>query len=171
MKAKQINGNIQVFSTLKQFSNYTLADGSTVINFHLSDKEVLEAEGFFDYVEKPIGENQKKTAVYFDEENQIYTYDVIDKTPEEINAEYQATIPNTVSQRQLRTQLVIQGINLSNIQTAIDSLQEPDKSIAQIAWDYAVVFERKDPLLIAIASSLNLTESDLEQIYINASKL
>ena len=174
MKAKNINGNIQVYSQQqfeRQFNNYILSDGSNAILFYLSDKEVLENEGFFDVITPEIQEGEKLGGIYFDEVNQVFTYPIIQKTVEEIEAEYQATIPQTVSQRQLRTQLLLNGFNLADIQTAINALQDPQKSIAQVAWDYAVVFDRKDPLLVAIATSLNLSESDLKQIYINASQL
>lgn len=80
-------------------------------------------------------------------------------------------LPKTVSQRQLRTQLVLNGFNLDNIQNAINTLQEPDKSIAQIAWDYAITFERDSPLLISLGFSLGLSQSDIDNIFLNASKL
>lgn len=80
-------------------------------------------------------------------------------------------LPKIVSQRQLRTQLVLNGFNLDAIQTAINGLSEPDKSIAQIAWDYAITFERNSPLLVIVAQMLGLTESDIDTIFLNASSL
>lgn len=80
-------------------------------------------------------------------------------------------LPKIVSQRQLRTQLVLNGFNLDAIQTAINGLSEPDKSIAQIAWDYAITFERNSPLLVVVGQMLGLSESDIDTIFLNASAL
>lgn len=79
--------------------------------------------------------------------------------------------PKVVSQRQLRTQLVLNGFNLDSIQVAINELSEPNKSVAQIAWDYAITFERDSPLLMCLATNLGLTVDEVDTIFLNASKL
>jgi len=144
--------------------------------FHVTEKvsggyehrtDLHEVDGIFDLIIPEILENQKLGEIYFNEENQVFTYQVLQLTVEELKSR----IPQTVSQRQLRTQLVLIGFNLTDIDTAINSLSEPDKSIAQIAWDYAITFERESPLLVSLALMLGLTETDLENIFINASKL
>lgn len=90
---------------------------------------------------------------------------------DEINYYNKSLIPNTISQRQLRTQLALNGFNLSDVQAVIDSLPDPNKTIAQIAWDYALTFFRDDTLLNSIADILGISESELNDIFINASKL
>lgn len=80
-------------------------------------------------------------------------------------------LPKVVSQRQLRTQLVLNGFDLNDIQLAINELSEPNKAIAQIAWDYAITFERDSPLLMCLASNLGLTVDEVDTIFLNASKL
>lgn len=92
-------------------------------------------------------------------------------TENEIIEHNRSLLPNIVSQRQLRTQLVLNGFNLDSIQTAINELTEPNKSIAQIAWDYAITFERDSPLLMCLASNLGLTIDEVDTIFLNASKL
>lgn len=93
---------------------------------------------------------------------------VLEKEIEEIEREY---MPKCVSQRQLRTQLVLNGFDLNSVQLAINELTEPDKSVAQIAWDYAITFERDSPLLVCLASNLGLTQNEVDEIFLNASKL
>lgn len=93
---------------------------------------------------------------------------VLEKDIEEIEREY---MPKCVSQRQLRTQLVLDGFDLNDVQLAINELTEPNKSIAQIAWDYAITFERDSPLLICLANNLGLTQNNVDTIFLNASKL
>ncbi len=174
MKGKNENSIIVLYSIQefeRRFNNYELSDGRKVVLFYLSDKEVLENEGFFDVVLPEIQEGEKLGDIYFDEENRIFTYPVLNKTQEEIDAQNRAFVPQTVSQRQIRTQLVLSGFNLTDIDAAIDSLSEPDRSIALIAWDYAVTFERESPLLVSLALILGLTDTDLDNIFINASQL
>lgn len=91
-----------------------------------------------------------------------------DFNEEEYNRQF---LPKIVSQRQLRTQLVLNDFDLNDIQTAINALTEPNKSIAQVAWDYAITFERDSPLLISLGESLGLSQTDIDNIFINASKL
>lgn len=98
MKAKNTNGNIIVYSDEQfktQFNNYNLKDGSNVILFYLSDKIILESEGFFDVVVPGVLEGERLGLIYFDEENKVFTYPVElipAKTPEEIAAEIENEI-------------------------------------------------------------------------------
>lgn len=102
------------------------------------------------------------------DENEIEIVDYFENEEQEYNRYF---MPKCVSQRQLRTQLVLNGFDLDSIQTAINSLTEPNKSIAQIAWDYAITFERDSPLLMCLATNLGLTQNEVDTIFLNASKL
>lgn len=104
MKAQNQNGNIIVYSSEQfkiQFNNYTLINSKDVMLFYLSDKDLLESEGFFDVVVPIIQENEKLGSIYFDEENKIFTYPVLEKIPEEIAAEIENEIQR---QKQLQYQ-------------------------------------------------------------------
>lgn len=92
-------------------------------------------------------------------------------TESEIIEKERSLLPKCVSQRQLRTQLVLNGFDLNDIQIAINELSEPNKSIAQIAWDYAITFERDSTLLMCLATNLGLTQNEVDTIFLNASKL
>jgi hypothetical protein len=41
----------------------------------------------------------------------------------------------------------------------------------KITWEYALEFRRDDPLLLQLAKNLNLTEEQIDQFFIAASKL
>lgn len=156
-------GFIREFSTIpNSFFSMNYNEGQRTDGYHLLENEIHQQDGFFDLVIPEINENQKLGEILFDEMNNIFTYQIEEKTIE---------IPQTVSQRQLRTQLALNGFDLNDVQLIINSLPDPNKTIAQIAWDFALTFFRTDPLLIAIAGALNISESDLDQIFINASKL
>ncbi len=67
--------------------------------------------------------------------------------------------------RQLRLALLSSGVNLTDITTAIDAMEEPTRSYASISWDYAIIFERRDPLISAVTGILGLTEAEIDQIW------
>lgn len=82
-----------------------------------------------------------------------------------------AIVPEIVTPRQFKTAVVMSGIQLSQIDQVINSMQEPDKSIAYIAWEYALEFERTHPLISQIGNSIGLTSKDLDDIFILANSL
>lgn len=90
---------------------------------------------------------------------------------EEIITLKKASVPETVSRRQLRLALVLSSFDLSIIDGVINQLPEPNRSFALIAWNDAIVFERKDALLNQLAGRLGLSEDNLDDLFINASKL
>ena len=72
MKAIEINGQIKKFSSLpKVWKNYT--------NFQNASTELQQQEGFFDVVVPDYTSGiQELGDLYFDEENNYYTYEVVD---------------------------------------------------------------------------------------------
>ncbi len=106
--------------------------------------------------------------LFWDFQNQIY-YKVSNE--EELAAAKKASVPETVSRRQLRLALVLSSFDLSMIDAQINQLPEPNRSFALIAWNDAIVFERKDALLNQLAGQLGLSEDNLDDLFINASKL
>ena len=80
-------------------------------------------------------------------------------------------VPQTVTKRQAKQQLVIDGL-YAQVQAAIDSITDPnDKLMMQIYWDDSQEFERNHPQLIALGSALGLTSEQIDTMFINASKL
>jgi len=78
-----------------------------------------------------------------------------------------ATIPPySITPRQCRLLLLQQGL-LSDVENMIASQDEATK----ITWEYALEFRRNDPLLLQLGNNLNLTEEQIDQFFITASKL
>jgi len=101
----------------------------------------------------------------------LRAWDVIALTPAEIEAAQKARVPQTVTRRQARHALLLAGL-LDNVQPAIDSIADPvQRSMAQIEWDDSQQFERKRPLLIALAAALGLGEEALDNLFIQAAQL
>jgi len=53
----------------------------------------------------------------------------------EVIEEPTIVIPSIITARQLRLQLVLNGFDLNTIDLIIDSLPEPNKSIARVSWE------------------------------------
>ncbi|CUX20331.1 MULTISPECIES: hypothetical protein [Agrobacterium tumefaciens complex] len=71
-----------------------------------------------------------------------------------------------ITRRQLRLTLVRNGISLAAVDAAIAALPEGlEKEEAQIEWADASEFERTHPTLVLIASSLNLTELQVDTMW------
>jgi hypothetical protein len=88
MKAKNTNGNVQLYSEQQFESQFNFYNNTHL--WHLSDMEVLEAQGFFDVVVPIIREGEKLGAIYFDDLQQVFAYPIEQipaKKQEEIEAE------------------------------------------------------------------------------------
>ena len=75
MKAIEINGKIKVYNTLpKSWSN-------VIGGFHLLSDEQLESYGFYNVVTPEHNQSvEELSEIYFDSDNDVFTYDVSDKT-------------------------------------------------------------------------------------------
>lgn len=87
-------------------------------------------------------------------------------------------IPNTptyaispITARQIRLALLGAGVSLQMIDSAISQMPEPQKSYAQITWEYANVFEREHPMIEGLGSQLGLTSEQIDQLFLGASAL
>jgi hypothetical protein len=78
--------------------------------------------------------------------------------------------PQQVTMRQARLALLGAGL-LAGVDAAIASLPEPDKSAAQIEWEYAAVVQRGSGLVPAMGAALGMTEAQLDALFITASGL
>ena len=75
-------------------------------------------------------------------------------------------VPQSVTPRQVRLVLLAQGL-LASVEAMIAQQDEATR----IAWQYASEFRRDDPLLLSLATSLNLTEQQLDDFFIAANTL
>lgn len=79
-------------------------------------------------------------------------------------------VPDSITMRQARLQLHAIG-KLSAVQDAINQLPEPPKTSAQIEWDYAAVVERASPFVALLTPALGLSDEEMDELFIQASKL
>jgi hypothetical protein len=70
-----------------------------------------------------------------------------------------------ISPRQVRLALTLSGISLSQIDTFLDSMNEPDKSLAKIEWEYAQSFKRDNTLVNQMAALMGLTSQQVDDLW------
>lgn len=141
--------------------------------YHLYNEnfEITHAQFFIE------GE-QPENAIYIEVNNFIKakvnpeTLEVYEgATPEEIEEANKVKVPESISQMKLRKQLILSGISIASIDAMIQSLPEPNKSLIYTMWEYAVVFDRNNPELNQMASALEVTQEQLDDIFINGNLL
>lgn len=100
----------------------------------------------------------------------------IEMTPDEI-AEFEASrgpahdpIPDMVTMRQARAALLESGL-LQSVNAAIAGMPGNDGDLARISWEYSQHVERNWPLVSMLRASLGLTESQINNLFVSASKL
>lgn len=93
-------------------------------------------------------------------------------TPEEILEFNKNKVPKTISQMKLRMQLILSGISVASIYTIINQIPDlTQRELILTKWEYAVTMERKDPMLNQMAELLNITQLQLDEIFVNGNKL
>lgn len=109
----------------------------------------------------------------YPEEPQGMDFQVIDKTPtpEEIEQANKLIVPESISQMKLRKQLILSGFSIASIDALIQSLPQPNRDLIYTMWEYAVVFDRHNPELNAMAEMLGVTQEQLDEIFINGNLL
>ncbi len=80
------------------------------------------------------------------------------------------SVPVSVTPRQLRLLLHRKGL-LPRVDGAIASLVGEAKAVAQIEWDYAIHYDRDNPMLVQLATAIGLTSADIDQMFVDASQL
>jgi hypothetical protein len=82
------------------------------------------------------------------------------------------TVPESISARQVRIWLLQHGILLQQVDTAINSIQDPIlRDITKVEWEYAPYIERSHPMLVPLAQALGLTQDQLDTAFIEAQNI
>jgi hypothetical protein len=78
-----------------------------------------------------------------------------------------AIVPFEVPTWRLRAILAISNLEQS-VTDALDQLSDPQKTIAKKAWDFGSKTERSSPTVDFIKGVLNLTDAQVDDIFIHA---
>ena len=80
------------------------------------------------------------------------------------------SVPRSITMRQARLCLHKHGM-LAGVHPVIDALPEPDRTAAQIEWDYSSVVERRQGFVLTIAQALGISDEQLDALFIEAATL
>lgn len=76
-------------------------------------------------------------------------------------------VPQAVSPLQAKAALLNHG-KLDEVETYVETSTDP---LVYLAWTSAIEFKRESPMLISIANALSWGSSDLDALFIEASKI
>lgn len=76
----------------------------------------------------------------------------------------------TVTRRQALRALHSAGL-LSQVETAINALPEPQRTAARIDWENATDFRRDFPLLLQLSAALGLSSTDIDNLFTAAAAI
>lgn len=96
--------------------------------------------------------------------------DAVVNNPSYIEPVIETPVPQEITMRQARLALLDIGL-LANVQTAINTLPEPDKTKAQIEWEYSNALQRDNPFVTTLGTALGLSSDDIDNLFITASGL
>lgn len=131
----------------------------TVIDCDTTFKLTSEFEGL-----------QEGTFIPKDESNYFYRklIEAIDSGKIEIVPYIeQVPIPTSITRFQALAVLASMGL-LATVRTMVSN---SDNEVMKLAFDNALEFKRTSPMLLELAGQLNLSASDLDTLFINASKI
>lgn len=87
--------------------------------------------------------------------------DVVPPLPQSDN-----TVPQKVTPRQIRLALNNAGLR-ETVENAVANSDQATKDW----WEYSLDIERKNPLIISMATTLNITEQQLDNLFVLAATL
>jgi hypothetical protein len=113
------------------------------------------------------------TTTYIGVIDGLHTWEVRDESGIVIgvnqSAELTQAVPESVSARQIRLWLVRNGVPLTSVDAAIDSIPDQlQRDSVRVEWDYAPYVERSHPMLVPLAAALGLTEQQVDQAFTEA---
>ena len=76
-----------------------------------------------------------------------------------------------VTPRQMRQALILSGVSMDMIDTALNALPEPAKSLAHAEWEYSISFKRNRPLVNSVGAMLGWTQDQLDSLWTFAGTL
>jgi hypothetical protein len=94
----------------------------------------------------------------------------IHPAPAEITAIAKAKVPASVTMRQGRLALLAAG-KLAQVDAAIASLPEPQKSAALIEWNFSNELQHGNAFVATLGAALGLSDAQVDQLFITAAAL
>lgn len=130
----------------------------------------LTGKIYLDGVEIPLDDSTPQFQQYLNDKDTVgVTY--VSATESELVEINKPKVPESISQMKLRKQLILSGISITSIDALIQSLPQPSRDLIYTMWEYAVVFDRANPELNAMAQMLEISSEQLDEIFIKGNQL
>jgi hypothetical protein len=155
--AKMVNKKLVVKDHTEFFPNTIFGSNPTIDSM---PEPVMQVQG---WIEHDRTKQRLEPCDAYQKDGTVLVVKVVDLTAEEITAMNKVPVPQSVSPRQARLALLAAGL-LDDIEEAVKSNRE-----WQISWEYATEVSRNSPLIQAVGK--DMTEEQLDQLFIDASKL
>jgi hypothetical protein len=109
--------------------------------------------------------------VYIDTKEKVEDENIIKAKELKSKLEKELLVPKNISPRQAREIIIRIGL-FNTVETYINNIEdETERLIARNYWEYSEVFERNHPVLLTLVSALGITDEQLDNMFIEASKL
>lgn len=170
MKANINHTPIRVFNSIEDYSlrfknPYNLRPNTAL--YHTLASEEHYKDGWRDVVSSQFDLlTQRLGEIYFDTENDVYTYQINDISAEEIKANRMA---GAMVITQLQGLLMLEQMGLSD--TVENMLIANEHKASQIYFEYSPTWERSSPIIGRMANLLGMTEEQLDDLFLSASQL
>ena len=106
--------------------------------------------------------------IYEFKNGDVYQTPIIKSKPP---VENPTMVPEQISAMQIRLWLIKNNINLTQVQGAIDSIEDVLlRDELSVKWEYAPYFERSNPFIDQVGSILGLNSEQIDQAFIEASE-
>jgi hypothetical protein len=103
-------------------------------------------------------------------------YDPVTQIPQWVNHKWvivdlpKPPVPDEIPLWAFRSILRLNNLK-TNVETMIDSLPEPARSLAIEQYEYGNYIARFHPLVVSLGEQLGLTSDDIDNLFINAKQL
>ena len=94
-------------------------------------------------------------------------WSVTSAPPELVAERRRAIVPVVIDMAQARLQLLAAGL-LDQIDLAIDTMPEPQRSAARIEWEYRTQVRRASALVASLGAALGLDAEQIDALFISA---
>ena len=120
--------------------------------------------------------NEDNIVIQPDDNNQLWLEYVDfltnDGMVENVNYEITSIYSGPLEIALWRLRVILRIMNLeTDIDTALELLQEPNRTAAKYIWEYGTVIERYSPTVLFIQSQLGLTDLQVDSIFIQANAI
>jgi len=139
-----------------------------MIHYHKADPTIHHEDGWREVIQPEYDPATHRIGeLVYDKKMDLVTYEVIQKTKEELEAERKALVPFSIAKLQAMIMLTRMGIK-DQVLAMVDS---SDNQEIKLYFEHAATWERASPIINSFAPALGMSQDDLDTFFIEASKI